>query len=672
MSYALRFYGEFKNYYNIDCRVEFYLRDFANPSTEIKLIGVEDTYNGDDRDIFNPIFGREMAVTILSETDFQFIEFHSSDSRKYRMDYYEDDNLIFSGWVLPDLFSEPYIAAPYPIKITARCGLGELKESYFGDTINKLRRSESSSVVATTTPDLFSIIANALLSIETDLKLNEAISVYSGVNDTINYSPIADTSINLESFEYKTVYDAVSDILRSFGARLYQMDGEWWIVRIKEFKETLSVRKWTLSETEVNTFTTDETKLTTFRIGRPVDSHIVNNSPMLDILPAWKEASINQSFGKVDNLFINGDFSSFESIDQEIEWFPYDANGIVYKPITDWETPATGRNKTPALINWKDGTRFIDMLQSRNIFQTIENIDYGAYAQIPYANVYKQRFRFSIDTALIRDSDKYFFKVSFLLSGSINYYLSYNSSNRVYEWTTTPSTLIIQDLPTSDWENSGELTFNTTSFETDLIPIDGDLTVTIEDPYEGGAFISLKVKNAKLEIVKIDNYTSEEVDYDESDLITETINENNIYTESPNETVCGDLPDIPNNTNIYKYGYRTNSGNATAEWHDRGSTTEKPLLELLLDDYQTFYNTPQFKLSLPILSQNIKFDSSIVDYQVLSKKYICNSATIDRVNSIFSGVFFEFGTWEGADWILEDGNWDDNGVWKDDETWNDF
>ena len=96
-----------------------------------------------------------------------------------------------------------------------------------------------------------------------------------------------------------------------------------------------------------------------------------------------------------------------------------------------------------------------------------------------------------------------------------------------------------------------------------------------------------------------------------------------------------------------------------------------PLIELTLEDYNAFYYQPQFKLSLPILSENIKFDSSIVDYQVLPKKYVCNSAKIDVRQGIFNGTFIEFGAWEGADWILKDGTWNDDGVWQDDELWYD-
>ena len=130
------------------------------------------------------------------------------------------------------------------------------------------------------------------------------------------------------------------------------------------------------------------------------------------------------------------------------------------------------------------------------------------------------------------------------------------------------------------------------------------------------------------------------------------------------------MPEVTNNSKIWEYGYRTSDG-VTSEWHERGDSNTYSLLELIGKDYEAIYKLPQFKLTLPILSQNIKFDSCIVDYQVLPKKYVCASCEIDYRTNIFSGSFMEFGAWENALWILEDGAWNDNGIWVDDATWKD-
>lgn len=662
MSYGLRYYGEFKNYFNVLCRVEFHVRNFSNPETEIKVVSISDSYPGSDRDVFNPIFGREFTVQVLSESNFQFIDFHNSDSRNIRCDYYEGGDLVFSGWVLPDLFTEPYIAPPYPVSIVCRCGLGEWSESYFNETINKLRRSESDEVTATTFPDLFSIIANSLLSIDTGLKLNEAVNIYSSENDSIDYSPIADTAIDLSAFEETTVYDAVSDILRSFGARLYQMNGEWWLVRVKEFKESLSVRKWTLTEEGVNIFTTSDTKLTTFKIGRPVGNNILSSSPTLDILPAWKKASKSQSLGLIENIITNGDFSEVGNAKQ-VDWI--DGNTYDIYPVTNWDyfdTPNTGRY-------YNAGEPYLFWSLANSISQKVGDIEKGTFSLgSPYGLRY-QKLRFSMEYALRAAQGANGYKLNFeikIVGETETYYLTFFADKPYenYVWTTTPSFITIEEITRVD-DFYSDFPFNSFSCDTMVVPIDGELNIKIFNNDDNFGITQWATKNVSIVFIEDEDIYNEDIE------TTKIINTNNIYTESALETVCGDLPEIPNADMVYKFGYRGNSGVRTTNWHDRGSDDEAPLLDKLLDDYKTFLFSPQFKLSLPILSKNIKFDSSIVDYQILPKKYICISSTIDRVHSIFNGVFVEFGSWEGADWILEDGTWKDNNIWIDDDVWND-
>ena len=72
-----------------------------------------------------------------------------------------------------------------------------------------------------------------------------------------------------------------------------------------------------------------------------------------------------------------------------------------------------------------------------------------------------------------------------------------------------------------------------------------------------------------------------------------------------------------------------------------------------------------------ILSKNIQIDSTIVDYQVNSKKYLICNGTLDMWNSWFNGTMIEVGAWSQAPWILDEGEWDDDGIWKDTSVWHD-
>lgn len=659
MAYGLKYYGTFKNYFDETITVNIYGRDYSGASEEVLFAEGQEcivSYPGDDTNIYNPIFGSQAKVTMISEADFQFIDLHTSDARGYRLDVLKAGVLDWRGWIIPDLFSEPYVAPPYPVTITARCGLGELKERTIPETMTKLLKTTDLVIDVDSFVNLYTIIGNGLLGIETDLLLNDCINVHHVLSATVNDSALYDTYIDLSSYKDLSYYEVFADILKTFGARIYQQGGEWWIVRVKEFEETITARKWTINRPNNNSFVLNESKLTTFLIGRPAQSDIVNNSPTLDILPAWKEFNIIQKVERKGSLLKNSDFSEWDNLYNDNRTEVIDFN------ILEWE------ESQPDLLSLKydDGDDpfaiFADLSNinsptptSRgNISQTIENINLTV----------SQRLRINLNFKAIRTSQSgsvtdFFIKIK-TTGLPFDYYLKVNDDNEL-EWTTNSNTFInIEDIPV------GSL-FKPTSFETAQLTAPGILT-------EGSLTIIIYgALNARLCLKEVSCKILDRNEKEYPDIETKytVVNSNNIYVADDLEVIGGDLQNIDNNRHIWKNYYAESDGKPTVDWNEIGETEDYPLLQLLANDYKKRVSFPQFKLSLPILSQSIQFDSSIVDYQILPKKYICNSAEINYRTNIFDGVFMEFSKWENANWILETGYWDDEGIWIDSETWND-
>ena len=660
MSYGLKYYGTFKNYFDETITVNIYGRDYSGISEEVLFAEGQEcivSYPGDDTNIYNPIFGSQAKVTMISETDFQFIDLHTSDARGYRLDVLKNGSLDWRGWIIPDLFSEPYIAPPYPVTITARCGLGELKERDIPETMTKLLKTTDLVVDIDSFVNLYTIIGNGLLGIDTDLPLNDCINVHHVLSATVNDSALYDTYIDLSSYEGLNYYEAISDILKTFGARIYQQNGEWWIVRIKELEQTLTVRKWTLNSQNNNSFVLNETKLTTFLIGRPAQSDIVNNSPSLDILPAWKEFNIIQKVERKGSLLKNSDFSEWEGLYEDNRDEPVDFK------IKEW------KESEPDLLSLQfeqDGSKFAVFNASTNkdsatpyIEQTIDNIEVTTGQRLKFNFVIKVlKGNFNITA-----SD--FYIVIKTTGLPFDYYLVVNEDNDL-EWTTDEniarSNILIEDFPIETKKRQTQ--FESVELTTPGVLSEGSISVKIyNDAYNSSR---LAIKEASCKVLD-----RNEVEYPDIETKYSVINPNNIYIADDIEVIGGDLKDIPNNRHIWKNYYAESDGNPTVDWNETGETDDYPLLQILVNDYKSRFFQPQFKLSLPILSQNIQFDSCIVDYQILPKKYICNSAEINYRTNIFDGIFIEFSRWENAVWILETGFWNSEGIWIDSETWND-
>ena len=653
MSYGLKYFNEFKNYYDETVRIEILGRDFAGTATEVKTLATPliVSYPGNDRELYNPIIGSQVTINLLSETNFQFIDLHNSDARAHRVDIYKETVLFWRGWLLPDLFSEPYVAPPYEVSITARCGLGELKEIPFPETIQAYTQSEPDGTEVTFA-NIYSIICQALRQIETDLDLNDCINVYSNENDEELDSPLPQTYVNVSMYSGKNYYEVITDILLTYGARLYQMDCEWWVVRIKEVAGTMVTKKTDLVGTFISL---DNTKVTAFQIGRPAGSQIVNNSPQLDINPAWKQFNWVQDLGKKDSIFLNSKFEKWVE-------YPVTVRNTNWR-ITKWIEPEYGFLRRFIESNGDYFAQFGSAPDSAKfIYQTL-NVVQSVNQTVLFKFVFDVLSQFT-------GIDEGRFKFEIKITGqSETQYLRLNTAND-FEWVTSQNYILVQDIiPTYQGgrysRNSSNANWKTYEFQTSGFPIDGELTFTI---FGCTTITILRLKEASIILI---NGTNKQEFYD-NDLITNVIiNQNNVYEPEDIKVVGGDLPDVTNEVLIWENGYRDSAGDATHVWHERGSSIELPLLQLIGIDYGNIFQLPQFKLSVPILSQSIKFDSCIVDYLVLPKKYICGSAEIDMQTCIFSGTYIEFSAWDGSPWILETGYWNDEGIWIDEETWKD-
>ena len=113
-----------------------------------------DGINGDDVDIFiakknytgsvtrralgrTPILKRERSGSILGTSleiyaecrvDGEFAQLYTSSADEFRVEVYKRQNMLWRGFVSPELYSEPDIAPPYDVQIIATDGLGELKD----------------------------------------------------------------------------------------------------------------------------------------------------------------------------------------------------------------------------------------------------------------------------------------------------------------------------------------------------------------------------------------------------------------------------------------------------------------------------------------------------------------------------------------------------------------
>ena len=151
----------------------------------------------------------------------EFSEFYTSDPRHFLVNIGRGDDgegatyNIWSGYVTPEIYSEPYIAPPYDIKIYANDGLGELK-LYDWTAVGRKSIAETLKLLLSATGADYSYI--------------RAVTMIKPTSGT-PASFFDDIYIDLDYLAGKNYYDVLQVLLESIDADIIQYGGDWVLVR---------------------------------------------------------------------------------------------------------------------------------------------------------------------------------------------------------------------------------------------------------------------------------------------------------------------------------------------------------------------------------------------------------------------------------------------------------
>jgi hypothetical protein len=640
MAYGLKYYGSFKDYFDRTVLINISERDYSGATTEMKLAGAALEYSGSNSELFTPIITSSLTINVVSETNFQYIDLYSSDATKYKVVVQIDTVDHWIGFIIPDLFTEPYVGAPYISQIVATDGVKNLENEEFDIT------SVSNQI---------SILAHCLNKIEEGRGYYDSINIYEeNQNYTSDYTPLTQTYVDCNRYTGKNCYEVIQDICLNYGARLYQKDGAWHIVSVHEFKGSLSVRAW-YGGTAPQTPATYDPELL---IGNAEDNKVANVDQTLNILPGWKKYNTLIDLKKKESFILNYDFS---------EWV---ITGYVTRRNAIWEpvnwpgTAATRRTVTgsESYLFFTD----VNSTPQKFITQTINNFFEG-----------DRRLKFDIEFAILRDrvapgnQAEFWIRVEMYDGGSNYYYLNSNGA-----WETSLVYINLENVQQTDGP-----TWQKYSVISDDIPCNGSLYVSVYASSDG----QLALKTVKGEII-----SPEQVVYPDTFTHENPVNVQNNYIPDDIELMTSDFPDylnddeltptddVANEQHIYYGGLFLDSSKSTVtqQWQTaakiatEGFTNAKHLHKIVADE-KLIMSIPQWAITGTILSENLKPDSCIIDYGVNNKKYLFCNGVFDLQSAQCNGTFIEIGAYSGGDWILADGTWNDDGIWIDGETWND-
>lgn len=208
------------------------------------------------------ILGSSLAWSAECLSEDEFAELYTSDPTLYRVSLLFSGTEVWRGFVTPELYSSPWVDAPYDVTLTATDNLAELKNSTFEATgdirvelliISLLERTGISTPSAPT-PEMAYIS-----SMKGDRK------------------HISSLTVNVDHLAGNTCYDVLNSVLESLHAVLYlDFAAESWLV---------------MRETDVGSANVG---FLTFGKIDGLSDLAANGSLAMEIVPARKELTVSE------------------------------------------------------------------------------------------------------------------------------------------------------------------------------------------------------------------------------------------------------------------------------------------------------------------------------------------------------------------------------------------
>ena len=180
------------------------------------------TYGAVDESELQPIKSSEAEISVLcTEEGNPYMELYTLSPLKYKVMIYEDEVLIWSGFLASGNYTQPLAKPPYMVKIRANDGVGTLKSMPYRDGDgNKYQDGVSVSALINR---LMAPIADHV-----DIWNYHLIKPKQGA-PTFDIISIPESAIYTELGDDASYYDVLEAVLENFGVQITQCDGVWCV-----------------------------------------------------------------------------------------------------------------------------------------------------------------------------------------------------------------------------------------------------------------------------------------------------------------------------------------------------------------------------------------------------------------------------------------------------------
>lgn len=224
------------------------INDTAVAATNLNIERTEDSnpvlkYNGAD-DEYQAIMASELSFNMLvpDAIDGKFLHLFTGNETRFevQLENADTEEIIWQGFLLPDIYSEPYENGCFFVQFTATDGIGRLKNKYLPNSFYteiKTLPQIIGACLAETGLNFNTVIAPAITNAAKDLKVSD-IEI--------------DTTIYLEDDKEVDAYTILEGVLTTMGCKLFTYGARWYVIGINRTNDaTLNVEVYNAAGVEI-------------------------------------------------------------------------------------------------------------------------------------------------------------------------------------------------------------------------------------------------------------------------------------------------------------------------------------------------------------------------------------------------------------------------------------
>lgn len=327
-------------------RLRIYEREYPGDVVDIDHGGevpfiLNKPKQGDLNNKLYPIHPTNAVLSLMSERDYQFLPLFTQDNKRYRAVYevFENSTWVeaWQGFFDPNIYREDFVNTPYTTEFQIVDNVKILEKEPFTDDDGNLLYGDMK---------LIKVISHIMNKTGLNLNIRSGVNIFETSHTTTASSdPLDQTYIDVACYrkgaEPFTCWQVLEAILKPFGARIYQVDAQWWIEEIDRATASYTYRIFDSSGVYVSNGTFDP--VLDIKSSSESDRVVtVDEDQSMEVIPAYGKITITSELNYIGSM-IAGGFEKEDLLSPESETFSL-AQGVYTSEegFKDWTLRLNG------------------------------------------------------------------------------------------------------------------------------------------------------------------------------------------------------------------------------------------------------------------------------------------------------------------------------------------